>query len=228
MSRRSCSTRTRKNLGSDPVGERRCRSSPPSQSRLKWISSTSCSTRRGQSGCLEGGGARLAQSPPFLPQDPSFKQEISFASPQGRFSSWKGPQGQVSKWNWMRSSRTGDTPLKKVTPQLQASSVLFSPEELRQAELTWLGQPKISWAGCPKLGAMAAQSVPVAMAANTGVMAMAAKDVKVAMAAQHIPVAMASKTGVMAMAARNGIPGGWCLQQEDHPPYFQEHFNGVK
>ena len=126
----------------------------------------------------------------------------------------------------MRSSRTWDAPKKKVTPQ--ASSVLFSPEELREGVSTWLEQPKDQWAGCPSLVAIAAQNVPVAMAANTGVMAMAAKDVKVAMAAQHIPVAMAANTGVMAMAARNGIPGGWYLQQEDHSPCFQEHFNGVK
>ena len=163
-----------------------------------------------------GGGGNGWRNPP---QKSSCNNhpENSFASPQGQVSNWKSPQGQISSWSLMRSSRTWDAPKKKVTPQ--ASSVLFSPEELREGYLSWLRQPKDQWASNPSLVAIAVQNVPVAMATKTGVMAMAAKDVKVAMAA---------KTGVMAMAARNGIPGGWCLQQEDHSPCFQEHFNGVK
>jgi hypothetical protein len=108
----------------------------------------------------------------------------------------------------MRISRTWDAPKKKVYPQ--ASSVLFGPEELKGADLTWLRQPKHSWAGCPNLVAMAAQNVPVAMAAKTGVMARVAKN------------------GKMAIAARNGIPGGLYPPQEDHFPCFQDHFSGVQ
>ena len=148
-----------------------------------------------------GGGHGWHNPTPFFPQEPRFNnyQESYFASPQGQVSNWKSPQGQISSWSLMRSSRTWDAPKKKVTPQ--ASSVLFSPEELRGGDLTCLGHSNLSWAGCPHL---------------------------VAMAAQKVPVAMAAKTGVMAMAARNGIPGGWCLQQEYHSPCFQEHFSGVK
>ena len=81
MSRRSCWTRTRKNPGSDPVGERRCRSSPPSQSRLKWISSTSCSTRRGQSGCLEGEAGTAGAISPFFTTGSKFQARDFFCKP---------------------------------------------------------------------------------------------------------------------------------------------------
>ena len=63
MSRRSCSTRNRKNPGSDPVRERRCCSSPPGSSRVKWSSRTSCSTG---SGCLEGEVVQAGAIPPLF------------------------------------------------------------------------------------------------------------------------------------------------------------------
>ena len=59
-------------------------------------------------------------------------------------------------------------------------------------------------------------------------MAMAAQNTSVAMAAQKVPMVMATNNVKMAMAARNGIPGGWSLQQGDTSPYSQAHFNGAK
>ena len=66
------------------------------------------------------------------------------------------------------------------------------------------------------------------MAAQNTSVAMAAQNVPMAMAAQKVPMVMATNNVKMAMAARNGIPGGWSLQQGDTSLYSQAHFNGAK
>ena len=178
--RRSCSSRTKipGSGGSAPVGQY-----APALSRFKWTTRCSTTKKTSSEGSVgrAGTGDRVATPPQFSSQVASN-------------SIWTSPQGQISK-NYLASNEKQcfkknivKGGISQVSPE--ASSCLFSPEELKRVGSQetcqlWPGQPIHLSARRPETVAMTAKK-------RTG----------------------CPENGVIA-TQRDRILGGWPLHQGD-------------
>ena len=151
--------------------------------------------QRGPQVRVQWGGRALASEL----QPPNFISQASNTT-------WRSPQGQMTM-NYLASNKKQCLKknilkggISQVSPE--ASSCLFSPEELRkfgsqETSQMWLGQPIHLRARRPETVAMAAKKRT-----------------------------WRPENGVIA-TQRDGIPGGWPLHQGDLSHCSQEHFNGI-